>query len=102
MDFRPRDPWNRHRAPTIPSGGSRTGTLLDRRSYDILAAHWPNVPDEEGGAQINGMPKYVATRSAMTAAWNNTEVLVGDAARTVAELKEHTGAIAYGTVALDV
>ncbi len=66
------------------------GMLLGRRSYDILAAHWPNVPDEEGGAQINGMAKYVTTRSPMTAAWHNTEVLVGDAARTVADLKKRT------------
>lgn len=64
--------------------------LLGRRSYDILSAHWPNVPDEEGGAVINGMRKYVCTRSPMTADWNNTRVLVGDAARTVAELKRGT------------
>jgi dihydrofolate reductase len=67
-----------------------TGMLLGRRSYDILSGHWPNVPDEEGGAQINGMAKYVATRSPMTAAWKNTEVLVGDAAQTVADLKKRT------------
>ncbi|WP_106396267.1 dihydrofolate reductase family protein [Actinocorallia populi] len=66
------------------------GMLLGHRSYDILAAHWPNVPDEEGGARINGMRKYVTTRTPMTAAWHNTEVLVGDAARTVADLKERT------------
>ncbi|MQY05832.1 dihydrofolate reductase family protein [Actinomadura macrotermitis] len=67
-----------------------TGMLLGRRSYDILSAHWPNVPDEEGGALINGMAKYVATRSPLTPAWNNTEVLVGDAAQTVADLKKCT------------
>lgn len=66
------------------------GMLLGRRSYDILSAHWPNVPDEEGGAKINGMPKYVTTRTPMTAAWRNTEVLVGEAAETVAELKRRT------------
>ncbi|REE95634.1 dihydrofolate reductase family protein [Thermomonospora umbrina] len=64
--------------------------LLGRRSYDILAAHWPGVPDEEGGALINNMRKYVATRSPMTAEWRNTEVLAGEAARTVADLKART------------
>lgn len=66
------------------------GMLLGRRSYDILASHWPNVPDEEGGAKINSMPKYVATRTPMTAEWRNTEVLVGEAAQTVADLKRRT------------
>jgi dihydrofolate reductase len=64
--------------------------LLGRTSHDILAAHWPNVPDEEGGAKINGMRKYVATRSPMTSSWNNTEVLVGEASQTVADLKART------------
>jgi dihydrofolate reductase len=64
--------------------------LLGRRSYEILASHWPNVPDEEGGAKINSMPKYVATRKPMAAEWRNTQVLVGDAAQTVAELKRGT------------
>ncbi|MEV1175099.1 dihydrofolate reductase family protein [Nonomuraea sp. NPDC049784] len=66
------------------------GMLLGRRSYDILSSHWPNVPDEEGGAKINSMPKYVTTRTPMTAEWRNTQVLVGEAARTVAELKRNT------------
>jgi dihydrofolate reductase len=66
------------------------GMLLGRRSYDILASHWPGVPDEEGGAKINSMAKYVATRSPMTAEWRNTEVLVGEAAETVADLKRRT------------
>ncbi|GAB3933404.1 dihydrofolate reductase family protein [Micromonospora vulcania] len=67
-----------------------TGMLLGRRSYDLLAGHWPKVPDEEGAAKINSMPKYVATRSPMTADWHNTEVLVGEAAETVAALKQRT------------
>ncbi|SEG97881.1 Dihydrofolate reductase [Nonomuraea solani] len=66
------------------------GMLLGRRSYDILASHWPNVPDEEGGAKINSMPKYVTTRTPMTADWRNTRVLVGEAAETIAELKKST------------
>ncbi|TMR11928.1 dihydrofolate reductase [Nonomuraea turkmeniaca] len=67
--------------------------LLGRRSYDILSSHWPNVPDEEGGTKINSMPKYVTTRTPMTAEWRNTEVLVGEAAQTVAELKRRTDGV---------
>jgi dihydrofolate reductase len=61
--------------------------LLGRRSYEILASHWPEAPEEEGAEMLNSMPKYVTTRHAMTAAWQNTTVLVGEAAETVAELK---------------
>ncbi|GGU93256.1 deaminase reductase [Actinomadura cremea] len=63
--------------------------LLGRRTYDIMAAHWPNVPEEEG-AFINDIAKYVATRAPMTPEWRNTEALVGDAADTVADLKART------------
>ncbi|MEV4175981.1 dihydrofolate reductase family protein [Nonomuraea sp. NPDC049709] len=69
------------------------GLLLGRRSYDILASHWPDVPDEEGGAKINSMPKYVTTRTPMAAKWRNTQVLVGDAAQTVADLKRSTDGV---------
>lgn len=48
------------------------------------------MPDEEGGAKINSMAKYVATRTPMNAEWRNTQVLVGEAAQTVAELKRST------------
>ncbi|MGW0483339.1 dihydrofolate reductase family protein [Nonomuraea sp. NPDC003214] len=67
-----------------------SGMLLGRRSYDILSSYWPGVPDEEGGARINSMPKYVATRTPRTADWRNTTVLAGEAAETVAELKRTT------------
>jgi dihydrofolate reductase len=67
--------------------------LLGRRSYDILASHWPNVPEADGAEQINEMRKYVTTRTPMSAAWQNTEVLVGEAAQTVAELKRRTGEV---------
>jgi dihydrofolate reductase len=64
--------------------------LLGRRSYEILFSYWPTVSDEDGGAKINSMSKYVATRKPMTAEWRNTQVLVGEAAQTVAELKART------------
>ncbi|MFG1943867.1 dihydrofolate reductase family protein [Nonomuraea sp. NPDC048826] len=69
------------------------GMLLGRRSYDILSSYWPDVSDEDGGAKINSMPKYVATRSPMTASWRNTEVLTGDAAKTVDDLKRRTDGV---------
>ena len=64
--------------------------LLGRRSYEILSSYWPNVEGDQGADQINSIRKYVATRTPMEAEWRNTQVLVGEAAQTVAELKRRT------------
>jgi dihydrofolate reductase len=69
--------------------GHADGLLLGRRSYEILAAYWP-YSEEPGADKLNGMPKYVATRAPMDPKWRNTEVLVGEAAQTVADLKRRT------------
>jgi hypothetical protein len=79
-----------------PVSDRADGLLLGRRSYDILSAHWPAVPGEEGGAKINSMPEYVTTRAPMTAGWRNTEVLAGEAAETVAALKRRTDGTILG------
>lgn len=72
-------------AETFAGAGSM---LLGRRTYDILAGFWPTHPDEPGAEHLNAMRKYVATRAGVTARWQNTEVLHGDATQTVAALKE--------------
>lgn len=73
--------------------GPADAMLLGRRSYDILNSYWPNVPDEDGAAQINSMTKYVATRTPKTLQWQNSHALVGEAADTVAELKRSTDGV---------
>ena len=64
--------------------------LVGRRTYSIMAAFWPDVPDDQGSTRINSMRKYVATRHPLDAEWQNTEVLLGEAAETVADLKDRT------------
>ena len=70
--------------------------LMGHRTYDILAGFWPAQPAEQGAEQLNRMKKYVATRRAFEAAWENTELLVGEAATEVAALKQRT----EGTIVL--
>jgi dihydrofolate reductase len=67
--------------------------LLGRRTYDIFAAHRPNVPDTDDpmANKLNSMPKYVASRTLTTAEWANTTVLKGDAGEAVAKLKAEPG-----------
>src|SRR5918997_3820274 len=33
--------------------------LLGRTTYEVFAAAWPSMTDEEGGAEMNGYPKHV-------------------------------------------
>jgi dihydrofolate reductase len=63
--------------------------LLGRRTYEIFAAHWPLVVDENDpvATKLNTMPKYVASRTLEKVEWNNSHLLRGDAAEAVAELK---------------
>jgi dihydrofolate reductase len=69
------------------------GYLFGRRTYEIMAAHWPNQPDGEPfAASLNGLPKYVAsTTLTEPLEWRNSTLLQGDVAKAVAEIKEQPG-----------
>jgi dihydrofolate reductase len=71
------------------------GFLLGRRTYEILAAYWPNAPEEEQviAEPLNTKPKYVAsTTLSDPLAWENSTVLQGDVVEAVAALKREDGA----------
>ncbi|MFB9836500.1 dihydrofolate reductase family protein [Actinoallomurus acaciae] len=67
--------------------------LLGRTTYEIFAAHWPRVTDEHDpvAAALNTLPKYVATRTLESAAWEGTTLLTGDVVEQVRELKSRPG-----------
>ncbi|MEA2582840.1 MAG: hypothetical protein QOF33_925 [Thermomicrobiales bacterium] len=66
--------------------------LLGRKTYDIFAASWPNMPDDDPIAVVyNRIPKYVASRSPRTLEWANSHQLGEDIAGEVAKLKEQDG-----------
>jgi dihydrofolate reductase len=71
------------------------GFLLGRRTYEILAAYWPNASEEEQAVArpLNMRPKYGASTTLTGAlAWQNSMVLQGDVAEAVAALKREDGA----------
>lgn len=66
--------------------------LLGRKTYDVFAAHWPKVGDDNPVTRkFNAATKYVATSSPETLAWENSEALTGDVAEAVATLKKGDG-----------
>jgi dihydrofolate reductase len=63
--------------------------VLGRGTYEIFAHHWPNVPDDQQDAiakKLNALPKYVATRTLKSLAWNNSKVM-GDPVSDVKAIK---------------
>lgn len=71
--------------------------LLGRRTYEEWAAYWPQQDPGRNpmAAAINGLPKYVVSRTLGEATWQGSTVLAGALADEVPRLKErHGGEIA--------
>ena len=65
------------------------GFLLERRTYENLAAYWPTASDEEQviAKPLNTLPKYVASRTLTEPLeWQNSTVLRGRRRRRQAPL----------------
>jgi dihydrofolate reductase len=72
---------------------ARAGSfLLGRKTYEIFSSYWPNVTDESDpvAGPLNSLPKYVASRSLESAAWQNSTV-IRDVPSEVRALKKAPG-----------
>jgi dihydrofolate reductase len=66
--------------------------LFGRKTYEIMAAYWPNAPaDDPFAKHLNSVRKYVASRTLKELTWQNSTLLEGDVPTAVAELKEQPG-----------
>ncbi|MGR6916794.1 dihydrofolate reductase family protein [[Actinomadura] parvosata] len=77
--------------------------LLGRETYEGFAEAWGARSGDEYTDRINGLPKYVASTTLKEAtAWNGN-LIEGDVATAVAELKRQPGQsiLKYGTGVLD-
>jgi class 3 adenylate cyclase/dihydrofolate reductase len=72
--------------------------LLGRKTYQAWAAFWPTAPADDLAERVNGMPKYVASRTLKSAEWNNTTV-ISDVPTDVARIKARPGGelVVYGS-----
>jgi dihydrofolate reductase len=63
--------------------------LLGRVTYEGFAKAWPAMQDDSGFAgRMNGLPKYVVSRTLEHGEWNNTTVIGSDVADAVRALKQ--------------
>src|SRR5207245_2319533 len=79
------DDMQRYRRQEIREAAA---ALLGRTSYQIWAAFWPSLKDDEAfGRRMNDVPKYVVSSTLMGADWVNSTILPGDVGTEVAALK---------------
>ena len=69
---------------------SMDALLLGRRTYEIFADYWPNAPAEVPFTSLlNGVPKYVASRTlAGSLAWHGSTLVTDDLAASITALKD--------------
>jgi dihydrofolate reductase len=66
--------------------------LLGRRTYEIFAAHWPRVSDDDLAARvINRARKYVVSHRPVNLDWKITIPINGDVAGKITQLKKEDG-----------
>jgi dihydrofolate reductase len=65
--------------------------LMGRVLYDEWAAYWPEHADDPFGDVMNSMKKYVVSNSLQTAEWQNSEIISGDVAQKLTDIKAKDG-----------
>jgi dihydrofolate reductase len=65
--------------------------LLGRLTYEDLFSVWAGRTDNPFSPMLDNNQKYVASRSQRVLPWQNSTLLSGDAADSVARLKEQPG-----------
>jgi dihydrofolate reductase len=66
--------------------------LLGRKTFDIFAAYWPRVGDDDpAGRVINRARKYVVSHRPVSLDWKTTIPISGDVAGKISALKKEDG-----------
>ncbi|WP_374538391.1 dihydrofolate reductase family protein [Micromonospora aurantiaca (nom. illeg.)] len=82
-------------AVMFQQASSMGALLLGRKTYDIFAGYWPKAPaDIPFTGLLNGVPKYVASRTlAEPLTWTNSSLVKGDLAERVTEMNGRHGEV---------
>ena len=68
--------------------GETSAYLFGRKTYQKMAAFWPQQPQTNPvAAHLNATPKFVATRTLTSLDWEGAQVLGGDLESSVRQLK---------------
>jgi dihydrofolate reductase len=67
--------------------------LIGRRTYEEWAAFWPSQSSDEEpiAAAMNGLPKYVASKTLSEVTWQNSTLLGDDVVAEIKKLKQQPG-----------
>ena len=65
--------------------------LMGRVLYDEWAAYWPERADDPFGDVMNSIKKYVVSNSLQAGEWQNSEIINGDVAQKLTDIKAGDG-----------
>jgi hypothetical protein len=63
--------------------------LMGRVLYNEWAAYWPEHADQPFGDVMNSINKCVVSNSLQAAEWQNSEIISGDVAQKLTDIKRH-------------
>jgi len=86
---------------SIEQLGEAAGLVFGRRTYEGMAAYWTPATGQIADL-MNGIPKYVFSRTLDRAGWSNTTLVGGDAVDGVRAVKERADGdlFVFGSAAL--
>ena len=65
--------------------------LMGRVLYNEWAEYWPQHADQPFGDVMNSIKKYVVSNSLQEAEWQNSEIISGDVAQKLTDIKAQDG-----------
>jgi dihydrofolate reductase len=71
--------------------GNADTLLMGRILYSEWAGYWPEHAEEPFGDVMNSIKKYVVSNSLQSADWQNSEIISGDVAQKLNDIKAQDG-----------
>lgn len=72
-------------------GAASDAVLVGRQTFIDFRGYWPEHTDEQAGAYLDQVQKYVVSSSMTDPEWHNSTILAGDPIDEVRRLKESDG-----------